>query len=196
MLRCAIVIALLGIAAPAPAAEMRSVHVDYEGGYYSLVSEAWFDAGIDELFAVFSRWDLSPNFSSAVVEAHDIDADEHGRPGFYVRNRGCILFFCKSLVRQGHVELERNVVLRAFADPRYSDFTLSNETWEFSEDDGGTTVVYRLRMQPDFWVPPAIGPYLIKRKLSNDGGQALDRIEAIARQHAASSAAITDVAIE
>ena len=100
-------------------------------------------------------------------------------------NRGCILFFCKSLVRQGYVEREHNVVLRAFADPDRSDFKFSNETWQFSEKDGGTSVVYSLEMQPGFWVPPGIGPYLIKRKLSDDGGDALDRIEAIAREQAA-----------
>ena len=176
---------LCGLIPAAHAAEMRSVDVDYQDGRYSLVSEAWFDAGIDEVYHVFSRWDLSPRFSGAVVDARDIEPDTLGRPGFFVLNRGCILFFCKSLVRQGYVEREHNVVLRAFADPDRSDFKFSNETWQFSEEDGGTSVLYSLDMQPDFWVPPAIGPYLIKRKLSSDGGDALDRIEAIAREHAA-----------
>jgi len=47
-------------------------------------------------------------------------------------------------------------------------------------------VAYRLTMEPAFWVPPAIGPYLIKRKLRNDGGDAINRIEEIARQVAMS----------
>jgi hypothetical protein len=37
-------------------------------------------------------------------------------------------------------------------------------------------------MEPDFWIPPGIGPYLIKRKFRNNGGDAIDRIEAIARE--------------
>ena len=181
----ALVLFVCGLVPSAHAAEMRSIDVDYQDGRYLLVSEAWFDAGIDEVYHVFSRWDLSPRFSGAVVDARDLEPDPLGRPGFFVQNRGCILFFCKSLVRQGYVEKEHNVVLRAFADPERSDFKLSNETWQFSEKDGGTSVLYSLDMQPDFWVPPAIGPYLIKRKLSSDGGDALDRIEAIAREHAA-----------
>ena len=127
----------------AHAAEMRSVDVDYRDGSYSLVSEAWFNAGIDEVYHVFSRWDLSPRFSGAVVDARDLEPDTLGRPGFFVLNRGCILFFCKSLVRQGYVEKEHNVVLRAFADPLHSDFKFSNETWRFSEKDGGTSVPVR-----------------------------------------------------
>ena len=74
--------------------------------------------------------------------------------------------------------------MRAVADPQLSDFQEFEESWEFSEVDGGTSVRYSLQMVPDFWVPPAIGPYMIKRKLQKDGGRALDRIEVIAQSMA------------
>ncbi len=173
--------ALALVALPAHAAEMRSIDVNYEDGHYTLVSEVWFDAGIDAIYDVFSRWDLSEQFSSAVVEARDVEADEQGRPGFVVVNRGCVLFFCKTLRREGYVERVPNAVLRSFADPERSDFTVSNEVWEFEQADDGTVVKYTLYMKPAFWVPPAIGPYMIQRKLKKDGGKALDRIEAIAQ---------------
>jgi len=166
----------------AAAAEMRSVDVQYEGGRYSLVSVAWFDAGIDETFEVFRTWDYSTQFSSAVVDALDLDPDSSGRPGYYVLNRGCILFFCKSMVRQGYVEVQHNRDLRAVANPQVSDFRLFEENWKFAEESGGTRVRYALLMEPDFWVPPTIGPYLIKRKLRDDGSDALDRIEDLAQR--------------
>jgi len=168
-------------ALPATAAEIRSIEVQYEDGRYSMVSVAWFDAGIDETFDVFSTWDLSTRFSGAIVEARDLDPDPDGRPGYFVINKGCMLFFCKSMVRQGYVEALHNQGLRAVADPQISDFRQFEESWDFSEEDGGTSVRYQLQMVPDFWVPPAIGPYVIKRKLRNEGGRALDRIEAIAQ---------------
>lgn len=182
-MRRALVIAsaCLALASVAGAAEMRSVNVDYSGGRYTMASEVWFDASVEQVYDVFRRWDLSPQFSSAIVEARDIEADDQGRPGYYIRNQGCVLFFCRSFERNGHVESDINEVLRAYADPETSDFLLCNETWTFSEENGGTVVVYNLRMKPKFWVPPGIGPYLIKRKLKNDGGDAIDRIEVIAR---------------
>jgi len=173
---------LLLVSGAASAAEMQGIDVQYEDGFYTLESTVWFDAGIEATYDVFSRWDLSEAFSSAVVEARDLEPDESGRPGFYVRNRGCILFFCKSLTRQGWVEREPLSELRAFADPQHSDFEVSNETWTFTESDGGTNVTYHLYMRPAFWVPPAIGPYMIKRKLRKEGGRALDRIEAFAQE--------------
>ncbi|MBU2675598.1 MAG: hypothetical protein KJP16_00855, partial [Gammaproteobacteria bacterium] len=57
----------------------------------------------------------------------------------------------------------------------------SNESWTFAAEKGGTTVNYQLLMEPDFWVPPLIGPYIIKRKFRDGGDDAIDRIEVIAR---------------
>jgi len=166
----------------ASAAEIRSVKVDYKDRHYSMESEVWFDAPIEQVFTVFSRWDLSTQFSSAIVESRDLAPDERGRPQYYIRNRGCVLFFCKTIERRGHVESRPLGELRAFANPDNSDFLLSNETWTFASENGGTVVVYQLLMRPKFWVPPGIGPYMIKRKLKNDGGDAIDRIEAIAQR--------------
>jgi hypothetical protein len=172
---------LLFLAGAASAAELHSIDVDHGDGEYRLVSVVWFDAGLEETFEVFRTWDYSEQFSSVIVEARDLPADELGRPGFYSRAEGCILFFCKSLVRQGYVEFVENRELRAHVDPAHSDFAFSNETWTFREEDGGTRVRYELHMDPKFWVPPGIGPYLIKRKLKSASGDALDRIERLAR---------------
>ncbi|MDH3303946.1 MAG: hypothetical protein OEM92_01945 [Gammaproteobacteria bacterium] len=165
----------------ASAAELRSIDVEHHKGRYTVLSEVWFDATVEQVFEVFRHWDLSTQFSSAIAESRDLAADEQGRPGYYVRNEGCLLLFCMSFVRQGHVELEVNEELRAVANPEASDFKLAKETWTFVAENGGTVVTYRLLMEPDFWVPPGIGPYLIKRKFKNNGGDAIDRIEAIAQ---------------
>jgi hypothetical protein len=176
------IMAAILMAGMANAAELRSINVEHHEGRYSVSSEVWFDAPVAQVFEVFRRWDLSTQFSSAIAESRDIAADEYGRPGYYVRNEGCLLLFCKSFVRQGHVELKLNEELRAVANPAISDFRLSKESWTFITENGGTVVTYQLLMEPDFWIPPGIGPYLIKRKFRNNGGDAIDRIEAIARE--------------
>ena len=176
------ILALLLMPTAGHSAEMRSVEVEHDDGTYTMVSAVWFDATVEQVYIVFRDWDLSSKFSSSIVEAHDMEPDAQGRPQFYIRNRGCVLFFCKSFERQGYVEELPNKVLRAFANPETSDFHFSDESWKFVAEDGGTVVTYDLRMSPKFWIPPAIGPYLIMRKLKNDGGDAIHRIEAIAQQ--------------
>ncbi len=163
------------------AADLRSVNVDYEDGRYTMASVVWFDATVDQVYTVFRQWDLSTEFSSTIDEAFDIEPDETGKPGFYIRHKGCILFFCKSFERRGHVELEPLTTLRAFANPEASDFHFANEVWTFNPENGGTVVTYELHMQPKFWVPPGIGPWIIKRKLKSGGDDAIDRIEVMAQ---------------
>ena len=185
-----LLLALAGLHSAANAAEMRSLSVEHADKRYTMRSEVWFDASIEHVYDVFRRWDLSTQFSSAIVEARDMEADALGRPQYYIRNKGCILFFCLTAERQGYVESVPNEVLRAFANPETSDFLLSNETWTFAEENGGTVVIYELLMRPKFWVPPGIGPYFIKRKLKNNGGDAIDRIEVIAQQRKPGSSAV------
>lgn len=160
---------------------MLSIEVEHDQGVYTMTSEVWFDATLPQIYDVFRYWDNSTKFSSAIVESRDVEPDEQGRPQFYVLNRGCVLFFCTSFERRGYVEAEFNEVIRAFVNPETSDFHLSNESWRFVRRDGGTVVIYDLEMKPKFWIPPGIGPYLIKRKLRNNGSSAIDRIEDIAR---------------
>ena len=95
-------------------------------------------------------------------------------------------------MRQGYVEYVENDVLHARVHPELSDFEFSNETWTFREEDGGTRVRYELHMDPKFWVPPAIGPYMIKRKLKRASGDALDRIERIAQNLAGTGDLVSD----
>lgn len=162
-------------------ADLRDIEVDFDGDAYTVHSAVWFAAGQQAVFEVFSDWGLSTEFSSAIVESRNLDPEEYGTHGYYVRNRGCILFFCRSVVRVGAVERQPFDLLTAVADPEESDFAVSDERWTFEPENGGTLVRYHLRLKPDFWVPPLIGPYIIKRKLRDDGGEALDRIEAIAQ---------------
>ena len=164
------------------AAELRSLSVEYEGGYYLMDTEVWFDVGQEAVFNVFLDWDLAVDFSSVIIEAKNVGPDEYGGMGFYIHNRGCILFFCKSARRNGSVTSEAYSIIRAVADPELSDFDLSEETWTFRTADNGTIVRYELKMKPSFWIPPVIGPYLMKKKLRVDGSDAFNRIERIAQQ--------------
>jgi hypothetical protein len=166
----------------AGAAELSQIAVDYKDGTYTVESEVRFDVGQHALYSVFSDWDLATQFSSAFVASHNIAPDESGRSGFYVLNHGCVVFYCKTFERSGYVQLDPDSLIEASADPTRSDFEFSDERWTFNREGDATIVRYSLRMKPAFWVPPVIGPYLIKRKLRNDSGEALNRIEEIAQQ--------------
>lgn len=172
---------LLLLCGGADAVELRSVEVDREDGRYFLTSEVVFDADIESVFAVFLDYDLSAQFSSFIVEARNLGPDENGERGFYIRNEGCLLFFCKSFERTGSVEYEQYSFIRSTADPELSDFHASLELWTFEQEESGTVIVYSYEFEPKFWIPPLIGPYVMQKKLKDNSIRALRRIEALAQ---------------
>ncbi len=167
----------------AGAAEMRTLHVAHEGKRYVMQSEAVFDVGLEVLYEVFLDYELSPQFSSWIVDARNVERED-GKRGYFIQNRGCLMFLCQTTVREGLVEYVPFERIDAIADPALSDFEVSNERWTFREEDGATIVTYHMEMVPKFWVPPVIGPMVIKRKLRSSGGDALDRIEELAQRRA------------
>jgi len=161
-------------------AELRFIEVDRDRDHYSLRSVSWFDTDIHSVYAVLTDYELFQHFSSAIVESRNLGPDTAGRPEYYTRMEGCVLLWCQSFVRIGHLELEPIRQIEAIADPERSDFRMAKEKWQLREEGGGTLLIYEFEMVPDFWVPPVIGPYYMKRALESGGEKAVDRIEALA----------------
>jgi hypothetical protein len=70
--------------------------------------------------------------------------------------------------------------------PERSNARYARTQWRLQPLDGGTLLRYELEMEPDFWVPPVIGPPLVKRALKQGGARAAARVENLARQASAS----------
>lgn len=164
------------------AAELRSVEVSEAEGRYKLTSQVWFDTDVDSIFAVFLDYDLASRFTSFIVEARNLVPASDGRRRFYIRNQGCIWFVCRAFERIGHIEHEPRRFIRSTAEPERSDFLLSYEEWRFQPEGQGTLVAYDFEFEPKFWIPPLIGPYVIKNKLERDSADAIHRIEALAQE--------------
>lgn len=162
------------------AADLRFIEVERDDDVYSLRSVTWFDTDARSLFELLIDYDQFPKFTSAIVEARNLETDAAGRPGFYTRMEGCVLFWCQNFVRMGHLRLDPMVEIVAITDPERSNFKLATERWQLRPEEGGTLMIYEFDMEPDFWVPPIVGPYYIKRALKSGGARAAQRIEALA----------------
>lgn len=164
----------------ASAAELERVTVEREDDRYVLHSETVLAATPAQLYALLIDYDSFTKFTSAFSESRNVEPDDEGRPRFYTRMEGCVLLFCVTFERHGHLELKPESHITAIVDPEASDFKYSVETWELIEREEGTLLVYQFEMEPDFWVPPIIGPFYIRRALRAGAVDAVDRIEALA----------------
>ncbi|MDA0681347.1 MAG: SRPBCC family protein [Proteobacteria bacterium] len=173
-------LALLVFPAVLKSAELRDVLVDRSDDHYRFNSETWFEVSPEALYRVLSNYDLFTKFTSAIAESRNVEPDEEGRPQFYSRMEGCVLLWCKSFIRNGYLLLDPAREIVAITDPEKSDFKLSHEKWTLVPEGDGTLMTYEFEMVPDFWVPPIIGPFYIKRAMRTGGEKAVNRIEALA----------------
>jgi ribosome-associated toxin RatA of RatAB toxin-antitoxin module len=161
-------------------AELREITVDLRNDRYRLTSETYLDVSRESLYAILSDFEQFEKFTSAIVESRNTGPDERGRPGFYARMQGCVLLFCKSFIRTGYVLLSPIAEIVAISNPDESDFKFSRERWQLIPDGDGTIMIYDFELEPAFWVPPVIGPFVIQRALRSGAERAVNRIEALA----------------
>ncbi|MEL7022342.1 MAG: SRPBCC family protein [Pseudomonadota bacterium] len=162
-------------------AELRSIDVTHDDGVYKMISVTWIDAPVQGVFDVLTDYDEFERLSSIYDEAHYLELEDDASPKVYTRVEGCVWFYCQTMER---TEVLTNLgvhCIRAVADPDESDFHSSDATWQLHEVDGGTEVHYAIVMEPDFFIPPLIGPYVLKKRLRNGGSDAIDRIESFAQ---------------
>lgn len=148
---------------------------------YHLNSETYFDVSRTALYEVLTDFKKFEQFTSAIVESRNTGPDEYGRPGFYTRMEGCVLLFCKSFIRIGYLLLSPKVQIVAITNPEESDFKFSRERWLLLDEGDGTLLIYDFEMEPDFWVPPIIGSFMIQRALRAGAERAVNRIEKLAQ---------------
>lgn len=173
----------LPLALTANAAEIRSIKIDRNGDRYTLVSITHFDATPRQVFQVLIDYDRLAAISETIKESRYLKSDDDNHSLVFTRIGACVLFYCKTIVKVERLETiePRSIVTTAI--PARSDVRYSRSEWKLeANNDGSTNVVYQLEFEPDFWVPPLIGPFLIKRKLIDFGDAAVDKIEAIAQE--------------
>ena len=88
---------------------------------------------------------------------------------------------CRSSARSGS-RPKRRTGSRARRCPRAATSSTARRSGCSSADGDGTKMTYKLEMEPDFFVPPVIGPWYLKRTLSQGGLRAVTRIERLARE--------------
>ena len=164
----------------ARAATLDSVIVTYDSGRYALEADAFMDAPRESIFAVLVDYERIGRLSSAYKEYGFMDPAADGTPIVFTRLEGCVLIFCRSLRRVERLEGDAPGYIRTVMLPEQSDFSYGLAQWWLEPEATGTRVTYHLEMEPNFWVPPIIGPWILQRRLKRGGEAAVGRIERLA----------------
>lgn len=164
----------------ATAAEIRSVTMEKKDGGFYVHAESWLDAAPEFVFAVLLDYDEFHRLTQGITATRWLDEAHGGYPLAYTRIDSCVAFFCRKLEKVEIVKVTGKLTYSTEALPERSDFLNYTSTWMLRSDDQGTRIDYEMIMQPDFWVPPLIGPWAIRRKAESSALKIAQRIEYLA----------------
>jgi hypothetical protein len=175
------------MAAAAHAGEVMDTQVTNDGGHYAVRFDVRLAASPERIKRYLTDYAHYADYFSSVRESqvltHEPDGAMRVRLVFY----SCVIFFCRDVTFVKDISETPDGAIVARIVPAQSDFSEATEQWRISPDDGQTRLQYRAALVPTFFVPPVIGPWLLKLKIRDSLESGADKLEALARGDAASS---------
>jgi hypothetical protein len=163
-------------------ATLRKLEVTRDGERFLVVADTYLEAPVAAIFNVLVDYDDNRfgRISEIYKESGYLEPDTDGTPLVFTRVEGCLIMYCRSMRRVERIELIEPRFIRATTLPEQSDFKYAQAEFSLEAEGDGTKVSYTLSMEPDFWLPPFVGPWFLKRLLSRGGLDAVERIEELA----------------
>jgi hypothetical protein len=174
-----VIAALLGISAPLPAAEIARTDVTHQDRRYQVSFEVLLDAPVERVWPPLSDYRQLARLSDRVIESRVVRREPLR---VYLVLRPCILIFCRSIRRTVDVQVVAHGHILSLADARHGDFRYSLERWQIEPAGPRTRLRYTGEVEPRFFVPPVIGPWLIKKVVRDELTTTARKLEALARQ--------------
>lgn len=167
-------------AAPVYGAEIMSITVERNDGRIYVDADMFIAAPRSHVFAALADYDHFRELSSRYIASRYVEPAEDGTPRIYTEVKGCVLFFCRTIKRYALLQLSPDTNMVALVETELSDLEYGREEWQLQSVSAGTRVLYTHEMDPEFWVPPLIGVWAIRRILTSDALSAAERIEKMA----------------
>lgn len=168
--------------AAAGAAEIERVAVDRDGDRYEVVMSVVLAAPAAAVYAAMTDFrnlhEINPNVVLAETDGEEL---------LHTIVELCVGPFCRKIEQWQTVATDAPHGLRMSVLPERSDLRHGQAAWTFAELTAATSRVrFTAEIEPDFWVPPLIGPWIIQRKLHEQAVITAKGLERAAEKHSMS----------
>lgn len=183
-MKAAVALVLAAWALPAPAASIESLTIAHDGPRYRMQLSARLDAPARDSFAVFQDFSNLPKINDAIEGAETLAPPAPDVRRLKTQVRVCVWLFCARLrqVQDIRESLTGDVgTMDATVLPALSNLRHGRAQWRMSPCDSGTCLQFDAELEPDFWVPPVIGPWAIERAMRREAVATAEGIERLAR---------------
>lgn len=163
------------------AGELEQLSVSRDAARYRVEMVAQLDTTAEQAWQVLSKLDSLAVLNDA-IESLSVEESPHpdavGRVVSQIRL--CAMFFCRTLNQTQDMYIQGQQ-LSAVVVPTLSDFKFGKGDWEISDRGGNALLTFSAELEPDFWIPPLIGPWVIRRKLAQEAQVTMINLEKAAQ---------------
>lgn len=164
------------------ASEIEKANLSYKRGAYNYEFTVLIDGAADTVRAIVTDYDHLKRLSDDIVESVLIERFDERNLKRRMWLNYCVLIFCFDLVFVEHVELKDNGDIIAEIIPEESNFHWGKTIWRLEAvGDHQTRITVVAEQSPKFWVPPIIGPIIMKSTFLKEVRKTCENIEALAR---------------
>ncbi len=170
----------LWVPVSAAAATIEVLETTHDRGRYTVSFEVVLAADRDKVWRIMTDYKQLPRVSKTIVESRVLKQEDshHHRVGLTLQ--GCLLFFCKTIKRVLNIEARPQQEILMTEDPAHSDFRYAVERWRMAAEGSGTRLNYSAELEPNFFIPPLIGPVAVKYFLRQEIRITALEVEALA----------------
>ena len=152
--------------------------IEVEGNTYRYEFEALIAAPLEATRAVIIDPEELKHINDGVVESDVLETYADGALKRKLLVEQCVLVFCFDLRFIEKVDTQDKQQIVATIIPEESNFRRGTATWQLEPvGPRGTRLRVKAEQEPDFWIPPVIGPAVIKRVFRKEIEETAKKIE-------------------
>ncbi len=162
----ALLLAVL-VASSAMAMDLDNLSITKQGRAYQIQMTFGVTAPVDQVMAVLTDYGF-PDRLNPKVTKREIISRKNGITRVLTEIHSCVFFFCKDVALIQDVTVVANTI-HASIVPDEGDFRSGYFRWSVSSGyNSSTQIAFEAIMEPDFFIPPLIGGFFIRKRLRQE----------------------------
>jgi hypothetical protein len=163
-----------------PSDDSVNATVERRGERFILHSEVLVRVPKAHVQAILNHFEGLPRLNKSIRQVHILERRQNGQIRMRLRAEACVLLICLHYGWVQEVSRLANGDIRAVFDPTVSDFREGWTRYSFLAEGHGTRLIFDASLIPEFWFPPVIGTWLIRRKLAEETEETARQLEKLA----------------
>ena len=175
---CCLVFAL-----PVIAGEIISSSVEHEDERYIVEVDMRIDADPGKVYELITSYENLQQLNDNIEKSELLYSLDDNNHRVRVISDACVMFFCKTITQVQDIQEVSNEVIVATVIPEKSSFDYAHARWHIRKEGEATRITFNSDLKPSFWVPPVIGPPMIKSKLEDEVLGTIETLEELANNN-------------